>query len=270
MARNNWRYVVAGLSLLVGVTILSQSVFASNGRILLDPLNVPVTHMTHINGGFANGLMHAIGGDTLSGSNARCPGFTSGPGVCDHTQQSVEGAITDTETPTSTPTDSVTPSPAMLLVGHVIREGVCCSNNVQPVSLTLMMGGTQIDYPTQNTDASGFFTVSVDGLASGTYNWRAKDPKFLANAGTVTLTGAPTTQLEIGTLIAGDANNDNIKDAIDYSIVKANFGRACGSDQLCARAEATLFSRFSQAARVTAPPLPMAARSRWVAGSCWI
>jgi hypothetical protein len=99
------------------------------------------------------------------------------------------------------------------------------------------MGGTQIDYPTQDTDASGFFTVSVSGLASGAYNYRAKDPKFLANAGTVTLTGAPTTQLEIGILIQADANNDNVIDTIDFSIVKVNFGRACGPDPLCARAD---------------------------------
>jgi hypothetical protein len=99
------------------------------------------------------------------------------------------------------------------------------------------MGSTQIEYPTQNSDASGFFTVSVAGLASGTYNWRAKDPKFLANAGTVTLTGAPTTQLEIGSMAAGDANNDNVKDGIDHSILRAHFGQACGGDPLCARAD---------------------------------
>ena len=153
VVRKYWRYIVVSLALLVGIALLSQSVFASNSWTLLDPLNVPVNHGS---GGFPNGLMHTIGGDTFSGSNARCPGFTSGPGVCDHTQQSVEGAITDTDTPTntSTPTDTVTPSPAML-VGHVRWEDIVQPNsrNVQPISLTLSMGGTVKDYATQNTDA---------------------------------------------------------------------------------------------------------------------
>src|SRR5438876_3866181 len=195
---------------------------------MLDPLNVPVSQS---NGGFANGHMYVIGGEALPGSNARCPG-NGGAGVCDYTQQ-LGSALTST--PTSTPAGSVTPSPAML-VGHVSWEdiGQPGSRNVQPVSLTLSMGGTQIDYLTQNADASGFFTVSVEGLASGTYNYRAKGPTHLAKAGTVTLTGAPTTQLEIGTLTLGDANNDNVVDGIDFSILKACFGR---SDPLCARAD---------------------------------
>src|SRR5438046_2086551 len=49
---------------------------------------------------------------------------------------------TDTPTPTSTP--------GPILVGHVSRSGVPSGpRNVQPISLTLSMGGTQIDYPTQ-------------------------------------------------------------------------------------------------------------------------
>ena len=69
------------------------------------------------------------------------------------------------------------------------------------------MGGTVIDYPTQNTDASGYFTVSVDGLASGTYNYRVKGPKFLAKAGTVTLNGATTVaNNSVLTLAGGNFN----------------------------------------------------------------
>ena len=70
------------------------------------------------------------------------------------------------------------------------------------------MGSTEVNYPTQNTDASGFFTVSVGTLAPGTYNYRAKGPKYLAKAGVVTLTGAPTTQMEIGLMTTGDASNE--------------------------------------------------------------
>src|SRR5438552_4468538 len=42
-----------------------------------------------------------------------------------------------------------TPTTA-LLVGHVNWELTSGSHYIQPISLTLMMGSTQIDYPTQN------------------------------------------------------------------------------------------------------------------------
>src|SRR5262245_18527328 len=61
------------------------------------------------------------------------------------------------DTPTSTPT------PTAILVGHVTWSGISQPNarNIQPISLTLMMGTIQVDYAAQNTDASGFFTVPV-------------------------------------------------------------------------------------------------------------
>src|SRR5439155_10632441 len=89
---------------------------SSDSWVPLSPLNVPVKHS---NGGFANGHMYAIGGEALSGSNARCPG-NGGAGVCDYTQQ-LGSALTST--PTSTPAGSVTQSPAML-VGHVSWEDI--------------------------------------------------------------------------------------------------------------------------------------------------
>src|SRR5262245_56681302 len=102
------------------------------------------------------------------------------------------------------PQTPYTATPTAILVGHVTWYFISQPNSrsMQPITLTLRMGSTEINYPTQDTDASGYFTVSVDGLASGTYDYRAKGPKYLANAGTVTLTGAPTTQLEIGTMTA--------------------------------------------------------------------
>src|SRR4051794_12433046 len=191
VVRKYWRYIVVSLALLVGIALLSQDVLASNGRTFLEPLNVPVSHSS--------------GG---------------------HTRQSVEDAITDTDTPTSTstPAGSVTPSPAML-VGHVIWEGISQPNsrNVKPITLTLTMGSTQINYPSQNTDTSGYFTVSVESLAPGTYTYRARGVHSFFNEGFVTLTGAPTTSLDIGTLMNGDSNGDNITDMMDFVIFRATF-----------------------------------------------
>jgi hypothetical protein len=97
-----------------------------------------------------------------------------------------------------------------------------------PITLTLSAGSTEINYPTQNTDASGFFTVTVSGVPSGLYTWRVKGPKFLSNAGTVSLPGIVTTQVEMGPLRAGDCNNDNRINVADFNIMKNAFSRGLG------------------------------------------
>jgi hypothetical protein len=167
-------------------------------------------------------------------------------------------APTDTDTPTATPTDTpidtatgtptytavatstptATPATASVLVGHVTWQGPSQPDprQVQPLTLTLKLGATELDYPAQNTDAAGFFTVTVASLPNGTYNWRVKGPNgtpntntlpgFLANCGAVTLTGAQVTQAEMGLMRAADANNDNIISAQDFTILKSLFGQA--------------------------------------------
>src|ERR1043165_3521332 len=63
-----------------------------------------------------------------------------------------------------------------LLVGHVTWQGRPTQPNARqqfPITLTLKLGATEINYPVQTTDANGFFTVSVDGLPNGTYHWGA-------------------------------------------------------------------------------------------------
>jgi len=135
-------------------------------------------------------------------------------------------------TPTATPTTTSTPA---LLVGHVEWQGrppQPDSRQQVPITLTLKMGGTEVNYPSQTTDTSGFFTVSVAGLPGGTYAWRAKGfytpaqtgPAFLANSGALILTGSPVTSAEMGLMRAGDADNDNTVNVADYTILRAFFG----------------------------------------------
>src|SRR5205085_5439971 len=80
----------------------------------------------------------------------------------------------------------------------------------------------------QNTDSSGFFPVSVGSLSNGTYNWRVKDPKYLANVGTVTLAGAAQTNAEMGLMKAGDCDNNNVVSVLDFNILKNTFGKSQG------------------------------------------
>ena len=126
------------------------------------------------------------------------------------------------------------------MVGHVDWQGRPPQPHARqqlPITLTLKLGSNEVNYPSQNTDASGFFTVSVAGLVSGTYNWRVKDPKYLANAGTVLLTGAATTNTEMGLMLAADANNDNVITTVDFTILKTSFGQGIGDPNYDARAD---------------------------------
>jgi hypothetical protein len=153
-------------------------------------------------------------------------------------RQSLEANASSVINPASKTGDM--PSTISNLVGHVTWQGILPPprpSYIQPISLTLRMGSTEINYPSQDTDSSGFFTVSVEGLASGTYDYRAKGPKYLANAGTVTLTGAPTTQLEIGSMTVGDSDDNNVIDMVDYTILRAAVGASCGDPTYDARAD---------------------------------
>ncbi len=149
---------------------------------------------------------------------------------------------TSTETPpaTSTTAPTDTPTAAPVLVGHVTWQGRPAQPNAAqqlPITLTLKQGSTEVNYPSQTTDASGYFTVSLSGLPNGTYNWRAKDPKYLANSGTVQLAGSQN--LEMGLMRAGDCNNDNVINVSDFNILKGTFGKSLGDNGYDDRADFT-------------------------------
>ena len=147
-------------------------------------------------------------------------------------------AATKTTTPTSTPTG--TPTGAYWLVGHVTWQGRPAQpSSLQqlPITLTLKQGNTEVNYSVQETDASGYFTVPVGGM-SGTYSWRVKGAKFLANAGNLVLS-APTVNAEMGLMRAGDATNDNIVNAADFNIVRSALGKSQGQPGYDDRADFT-------------------------------
>jgi hypothetical protein len=85
-----------------------------------------------------------------------------------------------------------------------------------------------LDYPTQDTDHRGLFTNTVAGLPLGSYRWRVKGPKYLANSGIISLTGARITNVEMGLLRVGDCDNDNVVGITDFNILRLTFGRSVG------------------------------------------
>ncbi|MFL5734617.1 MAG: hypothetical protein ACJ78Q_15645, partial [Chloroflexia bacterium] len=152
--------------------------------------------------------------------------------------------VTSTRTSTVTPTNTFTPVVMRYLDGHVTWDGRAAQPSPLqqlPVSLTLYLvsNGPYIDFQLQNTDSNGHFTVSVGDLPPGNYRWRAKGPQYLATAGTVTLIGDPVTQVEMGLMLVGDSNGDNVVNVNDFSILKGTFGKACGNVGYDSRAEFT-------------------------------
>jgi hypothetical protein len=130
---------------------------------------------------------------------------------------------------------------APVLVGHVSWQGRTVGTNAYrlPITLTLKLGSTEVNYASQPTDASGYFSTSVGSLPNGTYNWRVKDPKYLANAGTVTLTGASILVQEMGLMKAGDCDNNNVINVQDFNILKGTFGKSQGDPGYDDRADFT-------------------------------
>jgi hypothetical protein len=129
-----------------------------------------------------------------------------------------------------------------LLVGHVTWQSRPAQPNALqqlPITLTLKLGTFEANYGSQNTDSSGFFTVSVGGLLPGTYNWRVKGPKFLANVGTVAMAGTPQTNVEMGLMKSGDCDNNNVINVSDFNILKGTFGKTQGDPGYDDRADFT-------------------------------
>lgn len=128
------------------------------------------------------------------------------------------------------------------LVGHVNWQGrpnQPHSLQSLPVTLTLKLGTTEKNFRPRSTDASGFFTVSVDGLANGSYNWRVKGPKYLSNRGTVALSGSSAINVEMSQARAGDANNDNLVGVVDFNMLRPTFGRSSNDPAYDDRADFT-------------------------------
>ncbi len=128
------------------------------------------------------------------------------------------------------------------LIGHVTWQGPPPQPSVRqqlPITLTLKSNSVEMNYPAENTNANGYFEANVASLPAGNYQWRAKGPKYLANAGTLTFDGTVTTTVDMGTLVVGDANNDNQVGVSDFNIIKGTFGRAVGEPAYDERAEFT-------------------------------
>ncbi len=189
-----------------------------------------VDALAAVNGAGPTGtpIATVTGTPTRTRTSTRTPTVTFTPIAATSTP-----AATRTNTPTNTPTDV-----AVELSGHIGLQGRPVPPDPRwsvPVTFTLRLteGGPDYNYST-TTDASGYFTVTAPG--PGVYNYRVKNPQTLANAGSDTLASG-TNNVEVGTLLAGDANNDNCVNVQDFSVLKNTFGKSVGDPGYDARAD---------------------------------
>jgi len=111
------------------------------------------------------------------------------------------------------------------LQGHVTlqRPGTAPPHSTWQTALTVRVGG---DYNV-TTDSSGYFTLA--NLTPGTYNIRVKSGHSLANVKNGVVLNAGSNSVDLGTLLEGDANNDNCVDIQDFSTLKNVFSPAYGA-----------------------------------------
>jgi hypothetical protein len=143
----------------------------------------------------------------------------------------------DTPTSTATATATATSVPPVVLRGQVLLPGrpapphPCWS---VPLTLTLSSASSTWEYTGITTDQYGSFTVTAP--ASGTYDWRVKNSKSLANAGIVTLVEG-TNDVELGLLRAGDADDNNCVGIADFNVLRLSFGKVAGQSGYDPRAD---------------------------------
>jgi hypothetical protein len=176
-------------------------------------------------GGTATPTNTPLATNTPTDTPTDTPTFT--PAITDTPTDTPSNTPSNTATNTATRTPTNTPIPAGVLVAHVVwqaRGTQPSSLQQMPITLTLKSGATEVNYPIQVTDPSGFFTTTVSTLPPGTYNWRVKGPSYLSTAGVVTMPGG-TTNLEMGLQKAADINGDDVVNSTDFTTLKNNFGQ---------------------------------------------
>jgi len=127
-------------------------------------------------------------------------------------------------------------------VVHVTWQGIPqpnSRNTTETITTTLqsVCSSPPIEFGPVSTDAGGTYTLPLGGVPNGTYYIRAKGPRNLSSGSgtldTITLAGGPVTNVDLGTMRAGDAlstgaTNFNVVNSSDFSTFKFTFGKAYG------------------------------------------
>jgi len=131
-----------------------------------------------------------------------------------------------TRVPTFTPTSTLVAPQLASLKGVIdLQARPPRPSSAWSVSLVfeLWSGDQLVSGPaTLTTDDSGEFVLS--NLAPGLYDLRIKNSHTLANLKRAILLMPGLNAVSLGTLLEGDANDDNVIDIVDFSLLRAVFG----------------------------------------------
>lgn len=144
--------------------------------------------------------------------------------------------LTSTPTATHTATPTGTATPLTVLVGSVTLQGrptPPALSWIVPLTVTLD-NGTVTTY-TVTTDQNGIFAIS--GIQPGLYTVTVKNRHTLRNQKASVLLSTGSNSVGLGTLLEGDANDDNVVDITDYSIYLASAGKSTGDPGFDSRAD---------------------------------
>ena len=143
--------------------------------------------------------------------------------------------LTFAQPPCTRPTS--TPTPASIVIGHLTWQSIPqpdTRNAGITGTLTMCANGIPHSY-VATTDATGSFTVTTS-LPNGTYNWWFKGHKWLATSGTLTISNGSSV-VELGMQPAGDSNNNNTIDAVDFMLLRNSYGKSSGQPGYDERAD---------------------------------
>jgi 2-methylaconitate cis-trans-isomerase PrpF len=141
---------------------------------------------------------------------------------------SVSGNYTATYAPTTT------------ITGQVTLQGRPAPPNGQwqvPITIELYVTGNPTPVATFNTttNTSGQFTIS--GVPVGTYNIKVKNSHTLARVKLNQALIAGGNNIDFGTLLEGDVNNDNFITLADLSLLINSFNKTLGDPGYDPRAD---------------------------------
>ncbi len=103
-----------------------------------------------------------------------------------------------------------------------------------PLTADLYQNGVLVTANTPTTTTAG--TFALPNIPQSNYVLWVKPPQYLAVAPSVNL-NAPAVSVNLGTLKAGDANNDNTVTINDFTILSNSFGKSVGQVGYDARAD---------------------------------
>jgi hypothetical protein len=126
------------------------------------------------------------------------------------------------------------------IIGQVTLQGRPAAPSAEwvvPVQVDLYITGNPTPVATFNTttNTSGQFTII--GVPLGTYNIKVKNSHTLARVKTGQILIAGSNSIDFGTLLEGDADNDNFITGADFSLLLNSFNKAMGDPGYDARTD---------------------------------